>query len=202
MRRSGVAAILALAGAGLAAPAWAHPHVWIDNTATFVFAQGKIGSIRLRWEFDEIFSASLISQFDKNKDKKLDPAEIKELEKGAFANLANYSYFTYLTVDDKPVPVVRVTGFTAWIEKDKLVYEFTVPLDRPVDPAAQAFAFAVYDLEYFVELDMGGRERDGARYEGNAGVTCKATVGENPSKRIYSGQVAPPEMRLTCVKAP
>jgi len=206
MRRSGLAAIAALAGlglaGGLAAPAQAHPHVWIDNTATFVFAQGKIATIRLRWEFDEIFSASLISQFDKNKDKKLDAAEIKELEKGAFSNLANYGYFTYVTVDDKPVPTVRVTGFTARIEKDKLVYEFAVPLDQPVDPLAQAFSFAVYDLEYFVELDMGGRERDGARYEGNAGLACKATVGENPSKRIYSGQVAPPEMRLRCAKAP
>ncbi|MGQ0677321.1 MAG: DUF1007 family protein [Rhodospirillales bacterium] len=199
MRRS--LAGLACAGALSAAmPAHAHPHVWIDNTATFVFQQGRIGAIRLRWMFDEIFSASIIQQFDKNKDGKFDAAELKELEKGAFANLSTYSYFTYVTVDDKPVPTVRVLGFTAGIEKNQLVYEFTVPLDAPVDPLRQGFSFSVYDLEYFVELDMGGRE--GARFEGNAGIACRATVAENPSKRIYSGQVIPLEMRLKCEKAP
>lgn len=199
MRRS--AAVLAALGALLAAgPAGAHPHVWIDNTATFVFQQGKIASIRLRWAFDEIFSASIIMQFDKNKDRKFDAAEMKELEKGAFSNLQTFGYFTYVTVDDKPVPTVRVTGFTASIEKDQLVYEFTVPLDQAIDPMKQGFTFSVYDLEYFVELDMGGAK--GARYEGNAGITCRATVAENPNKRIYSGQIAPPEMRLKCDKAP
>ncbi len=199
MRRN--AAVLAALGALLAAaPAQAHPHVWIDNIATFVFQEGKIASIKLRWAFDEIFSASIIMQFDKNKDRKFDAAELKELEKGAFSNLQTFSYFTYVTVDDKAVPTVRVTGFAASIEKDQLVYEFIVPLDRPVDPMKQGFTFSVYDLEYFVELDMGGGKE--TRYEGNAGIACRATVAENPSKRIYNGQVAPPEMRLKCDKTP
>ena len=198
--RSSIAGVIGLAVLSVPGAARAHPHVWIDNTATFVFQQGRISAIKLRWMFDEIFSASIIMQFDKNKDRKFDAAELKELEKGAFSNLQTYSYFTYVTVDDKPVPTVRVTGFTASIEKDQLVYEFTVPLEAPVDPATQGFSFSVYDLEYFVELDMGGAK--GARFEGNAGIACAATVAENPSKRIYSGQVTPLEMRLKCGKAP
>ena len=200
MRRSVFAALAACFLAVSAQPARAHPHVWIDNIATFTFKQGKIASIRLNWTFDEIFSASIIAQFDKNKDRKFDTAELEALEKGAFSNLKSYGYFTYVTVDDKPVPTERVTGFTARIEKDHLVYEFTVPLDRPVDPISQRFTLSVYDLEYFVELDMGGR--NGARYDGDAGVVCAATVAENPNKRIYSGQVIPLEMRLKCEKQP
>lgn len=203
MRRSlAIIAVLgAVLGALAAAPqAAAHPHVWIDNTATFAFAGGKIAAIKLRWVFDEIFSASIIQQFDKNKDRKFDAEEVKALEKGAFSNLQTFGYFTYVTVDDKPVPTVRVTGFTAAIEKDQLVYEFTVPLDAPVDPLRQGFTFSVYDLEYFVELDMGNGAA--TRYEGDAGIKCRASVAENPGKRIYGGQVAPPEMRLKCEKAP
>lgn len=174
----------------------AHPHVFIDNTATFVFDQRGIASIRLRWVFDEIFSASIISQFDKNKDKKFDDEELKALKAGAFDNLQNFDYFTHLTLDDKPVPTRRVTGFTATIEKGQLVYEFTVHLDQAVDPRRQRLVLGVYDVEFFVDIDVNGK--DAVRFEGGAGIVCKTNVLENPRKPIYGGAMFPVEMHLTC----
>jgi ABC-type uncharacterized transport system substrate-binding protein len=41
-----------------------------------------------------------------------------------------------------------VTDFTARIEGDLLVYEFTMPLPEPVDPGADRFAAEIYDPEY------------------------------------------------------
>ena len=176
----------ALAGAiGLwlaAGAAEAHPHVFIDNVATLVFDQRGIAAIRLRWTFDEIFSAGIIAQFDKNKDRKFDAEELKALKAGAFDNLQGFDYFTHLTVDDRPVPVRRVTDFAAAIEKDQLVYEFTVPLDQAVDPRRQRLVLGVYDVEYFVDIDIGGK--DAVRFERSAGISCKTSVLENPRRPI------------------
>ena len=194
--------LIAVAGAVLliSSAARAHPHVWIENIATFQFSAGKIGAIRLHWTFDELFGAGIIDQFDKNKDRKFDAAELAALRKGAFDNLREYHYFTHVTIDGKDVPTKRVTGFAAKVANGKLVYEFTVQLDRPVDPRSTRLAIGIYDPSYFVEVETGGRA--GVRYEGNGGMTCRAAVRENPAKAIYSGQVFPLELHLTCEGAP
>ena len=85
----------------LAAPvaAAAHPHIWIDATATFVFAQDRLVAVRQSWIFDEVFSTVMINQFDRNRDRRFDADELAKLRAGAFASLKNYSFLTRLTVD-------------------------------------------------------------------------------------------------------
>lgn len=197
MNRSSAALALAVLAAA-AVPAASHPHVWIDNVTTFAFKDGKLAAIKLQWTFDEVFGADIIAQFDKNKDKRFDEKEIAALEKGAFANLREYGYFTHLSVDDKPVPTRTVTGFAARIDKGALVYEFTVPVDPPVDPLRGRVALGVYDTTYFVDVEIGGRES--VKFEGAGGMDCSTQTAENPRKRIYEGQVIPLEMFLTCRK--
>ncbi len=193
----GRSALLAVAGAAaLAAAAQAHPHVWLDNVTTFQLAHGRIVAIRLRWTFDEIFGGSIIGQFDRNRNKRFEPQELEALKKGAFDNLAAYGWFTHLTVDGKRVPVKAVTGFAAAIENGRLVYQFTVPVDPPVDPRAAKVVLGIYDPEFFVDIEIGGRES--VRYEGLNGMDCRTTVAENPANAIYNGQVHPLEMHLTC----
>lgn len=177
----------------------AHPHVWIENVATFQFNAGKIKAIRLKWTFDELFGAGLVDQFDKNKDKKFDAAELAALQKGAFDNLREYNYFTHVTIDSTDLPTRTVTGFAASVENGRLVYEFTVPLAEPVDPRRARLVLGVYDPSYFVELETGVRA--GVRYEGNDGIACRTESRENQAKAIYSGQVFPLELHLTCTAA-
>jgi ABC-type uncharacterized transport system substrate-binding protein len=174
----------------------AHPHVWIDNVTTFQFAQGKIVAIKLRWTFDEVFGSSIIDQFDGNKDKRFDAKEQAALQKGAFDNLKAYDYFTHLSVDDKMLPVKSINGFAASVENGRLVYQFTVPVAPPVDPRKGRVALGMYDPDFFVDVEIGGREQ--VRYEGLDGLDCRTTVAENPRHAIYGGQVNPLEMYLTC----
>jgi ABC-type uncharacterized transport system substrate-binding protein len=197
MRRRNAAFAVAVAGAiALAGGALAHPHVWIDNITTFQVAGGRIVAIKLRWTFDELFGGSIIAQYDRNKDKRFDAKEMEALKKGAFDNLQGYDYFTHLSVDDRKVPVKTVTGFVASIENGRLVYQFTVPVDPPVDPRKAKVVLGVYDAEFFVDIEIGGRES--VRYEGLDGMDCRTTVAENPRHAIYNGQVYPLEMYLTC----
>jgi len=193
MRRLRLAAFLLLAGLS---PAWAHPHVWIEAVVTFAFQEGRIVAIRQEWTFDEVFGDSIIGQFDLNKDKKFDAKELAALQLGAFANLREFDYFSHLSVDDKAVPTKTVTGFAARVEKGRLVYNFTLPVEPGVDPLKGRVALGVYDSSYFVDVQTGGRA--GVKYEGIGAMDCRTDLAENIRKPIYGGQIFPMEMFLTC----
>lgn len=194
MRRfSALLGLLLLAGAS---PAGAHPHVWIDAVVTFAFKDGRIVAIRQEWTFDEVFGDAIIGQFDTNKDKKFDAKELAALQLGAFANLREFDYLSHLSVDDKAVPTKTVTGFTARVEKGKLVYSFTLPVEPGIDPLKGRVALGLYDSSYFVDVQTGGR--GGVKYEGIGAMDCRADLAENTRKPIYGGQIFPMEMYLTC----
>ena len=86
-----------------ASPAAAHPHVWIDASATFVFADAKLAAIAHRWTFDEVLSAVFAREFDKNRDKTFSQAELKELFEKTFESLKDYDFFMHFFVDEKRV---------------------------------------------------------------------------------------------------
>ena len=64
IRRAVAASALVLSALINAGPASAHPHVFIENKVAFVFDAGKVTALRLSWAFDEVFSDSLLMQFD------------------------------------------------------------------------------------------------------------------------------------------
>jgi nickel/cobalt exporter len=47
-----------LAASGSLGPLAAHPHVWIDAVATFVFEDGALVGLRQHWQFDELSARS------------------------------------------------------------------------------------------------------------------------------------------------
>ena len=72
----------------IAPSASAHPHIWIETGATFVFERGKVISIRLDWTFDEFFSDTLLHAVPgTRRPGKLDERQIKHLYDHDCANL-------------------------------------------------------------------------------------------------------------------
>jgi len=67
-----------------ARPAAAHPHVFIDNIVTFVFAGGKLTGLRLLWGFDAVYSQSLLEDFDTDHDGKFSAAGIANMDQARF----------------------------------------------------------------------------------------------------------------------
>ena len=125
---------VAIGGCGLAfasaGPAAAHPHVWINAVATFLFEEGMLVGMRHHWEFDEMFGSYVIEEQDADRNGRLDGAEIASIQANAFSNLRDYDYFTHVRIDGKDMPLHEVTDFTARIENGVLVYEFTIAAGR------------------------------------------------------------------------
>ncbi|RYE61337.1 MAG: DUF1007 family protein, partial [Rhizobiaceae bacterium] len=82
------------------APALAHPHIFAEARLEIVAgADGTVQELRNVWRFDEVFSSSVILDFDKNGDLKLDPHELAELGETIRTSLADYHYFSTVTLD-------------------------------------------------------------------------------------------------------
>ncbi|MGE4218818.1 MAG: DUF1007 family protein [Alphaproteobacteria bacterium] len=177
----------------------AHPHVFVNNVTGVVFEQGKIVALKMEWDFDEVFSMLILEDFDKNKDKHFDAAEMKTLEEGAFSNLRFLSYFTHIRIgagNPAPKPVEHVRDFNATVKKGIVHYSFTVPLEAPVDPRDTPFAFSVYDDSFYVAVEFD--KNDPIRVAGSGSEGCHYAMGEDKENPIYFGMVFPLRVELRC----
>ncbi|MBN9022455.1 MAG: DUF1007 family protein, partial [Rhizobiales bacterium] len=143
---------------GLTAHALAHPHVFVDVGAELVFDEtGKIKAIGNVWQFDDAFSAFATEGLDANRDGTLDEAELQPLAKINVESLADFGYFTHLSIDGTE------QGFTApteyWLQYDGrlLTLFFTLPLDLPA-AVGKDTTLEIFDPEYFVAFTFPGEQ--------------------------------------------
>lgn len=191
MRRLLILLLLALP-----APALAHPHVLVDVHALVEFKDGKIVGLFMGWKFDAVFSASLLKDFDKNKDNRLGPDEMKDLEREAFRDTKEQAHFTYARIGTAPVVWKDATDFKVVAVKDTLMYAFRLPLPRPVDPRQDAFSFTTYEETFYIDMDFPTDNAVTLTGEGSAG--CKAAIAPDLGNTIFGGAVTPKRATITC----
>jgi ABC-type uncharacterized transport system substrate-binding protein len=174
----------------------AHPHVFIEDRVVFLFARDKITAIEQSWKFDEVFSDTLIQQFDKNGDGAFDSAESKDVAKGTLPNLKKFHYFNYVWVDGKDIGVVDPINFVADAKNKLVTFVFTVKLPKPVDPKTQKLKVEINDREFYVEVDLAKDQP--ILFNGNKGVTCTPKIRDDTENAYYGGFVNPQEITLAC----
>jgi tRNA threonylcarbamoyladenosine biosynthesis protein TsaE len=187
---------LALLGLLWPALAWAHPHVLCDVHALVEFKDGKIVSLFMGWKFDPIFSATLMKDFDKNKNNRLDPAEIKDIEREAFGDTKDQGYFTYARAGDTVISWPQATDFKVMGVKDALLYAFRLTLPQPVDPRKVAFSFTTYEETFYIDMDF---PNDAAvTLTGDGSEKCRVTILPDVGNTIFGGVVTPKRASITC----
>ncbi len=155
MRRAWRAGCLAGAlAAGLAGPALAHPHVFIDTTVTAILdAEGQLIGVRLRWDYDAL--VSMVVAEDKNADADMDSTisatEALVLKGFDMTWVEGFDGDTTLFQDETALPLVPgpqdwVTGWVADDNGGHLWSEHTRLLAAPVDPGAGPVRVVVYDV--------------------------------------------------------
>ncbi len=86
-------------------PALAHPHIFVEARMEVLSNdKGEVTEVRNVWRFDELFSSSVLLDFDKNTNGKLDDSELAELGETMRTSLADFHYFTTITQDGKKYP--------------------------------------------------------------------------------------------------
>ena len=140
--------------AGLAPPASAHPHVWVEMRSDVVFDDsGKVAAINLEWTFDDAYAQMALDGLDTNGDGVYSQLELDALTKENMASLKDYGYFVVPRVDGKQVAIGDVVEFGQIYTGSKLELHMQIPLAAAVDPAKQQFSFKVYDPDFFIAFD-------------------------------------------------
>jgi len=152
-----LALVMLLLAAGAAS---AHPHVFIDYTATILDDGDKVTGVRIAWTFDEMYSASLFHDYTSRPQGPLGPADIEQLRTGAFQDTADLHFFTDIWLNGKLLDIKSVKDFDASYKDHRMTYRFTVPLDlaRPKEGDALDFRVAAFDNEFYIDFELAKGE--------------------------------------------
>ncbi len=131
-----------------AAPAVAHPHVFVDYSIEYRVKDDAIIGLRLIWTFDDQYSAVVIETADRDHDDKLSVAETAILAKRVVPSLEKNHLYTDVTYDGVKWQPNHIGDFTAQIDDDRIVYSFAVDLPHP----AHQVTVSTYDAEYYIEM--------------------------------------------------
>jgi ABC-type uncharacterized transport system substrate-binding protein len=156
-----------------AAPALAHPHVWVTAKAELVYGpDGKVAAVRHSWTFDPAYSAFVTQGLDKNNDGTLTPDELQDLAKVNTESLADFEYFTHLKANGAKQAFDAPRDATMAFENGAATLSFHLPLKKAA--ANKMVAFEVYDPTFFVAFAMA--EGNDAMKLANAPQGCAMTV--------------------------
>jgi ABC-type uncharacterized transport system substrate-binding protein len=147
---------MAALGIALAVPgrALAHPHVFADATLEVEVGKDRtVASLGHVWRFDDLFSATVLLEFDKNKDLVLDDAELESVGATVRDSLAEFGYFQLVTADGKDVEMKAPDRMIATYDKDQLIIMFQSQPAKPLKLAGR-IDFGVYDPTFYTAIDF------------------------------------------------
>ena len=158
MKRNFARALFAAFAAGAvltsAASVNAHPHIFAEASLEVkVRADGSVESLRHLWRFDDLFSSTVLIEFDANGDLELDVSELEEVGSVIHGSLAEFDYFQIVTSDGKEVAMQPPERIVAMFEGAQLIVLFEsqpverLTLDGQVD-------FGIYDPTFYTAIDF------------------------------------------------
>ncbi|MDI6027271.1 DUF1007 family protein [Corticibacterium sp. UT-5YL-CI-8] len=168
-------------------PAQVHPHVFAEGRLDIVLnADGKtVKSLRHLWRFDDLFSSTVLMEFDKNSDLKLDDTELQEVSQTVFDSIGEFNYFQIVTQDGKDVAMKPPAQLMANYEKDQLIILFE---SEPKEPLALTgkVTFGVYDPTFYTAIEF--LEDETMKVDGLPAACSQAVVRPDPDEAIAQNQ--------------
>lgn len=166
----------AAAAAALLAPAAAsaHPHVFVEANLEVVRDEsGAVTELRHVWRFDELFSTTVLMDFDANADNALQPEELEEVSKVVTQSIGEQGWFTEVRSGNDPVDIVAPEKIMVDYQDGQLLMFFPARLKTAVDVAAAPFRVSVSDPTYYVAMEIA--DESAVQITGN-GAACKADI--------------------------
>ena len=173
---------------------FAHPHVFIDNRVSAIFDNKGLTGFKHEWIFDEIFSSTIIQEFDLDLNNKFNDQEIKAVEKGAFSNLKEHNYFTKISINGERYKIEEFANFHASIDSGVMIYEFFLPCEITAISVMQEVTIAVYDPTYFVQILW--EPHNPYAFEDTSKVKLSCEFIEDEKNAYYYGQIIPKALKI------
>jgi ABC-type uncharacterized transport system substrate-binding protein len=186
LKRPAAHATLAAFLAGTAVPAAAHPHVFAEaNLEIAVDAGGNVEALRHVWRFDDLFSSTVLIEFDTNADLQLDTAELEAVGKVIHESLAEFGYFQFVTVDGRDIAMQPPERIIADFQDNQLIILFESKPAQSLHLAGTA-GFGVYDPTFYTAIDF--YEDGNMTVSGLPAGCARAVVRPDPYEAIAKNQ--------------
>ena len=169
-------------------PASVHPHVFAEARLDVVVNPDQtVKTLRHLWRFDDLFSSTVLVEFDANSDLQLDDAELQEVSNTVYQSLAEYNYFQLVTVDGRDVAMKPPAALMANYENDQLIILFesepaaALKLTGKVD-------FGIYDPTFYTAIDYTEDENMAVK---DLPASCtRAVIRPDPDEAIAQNQAS------------
>lgn len=182
-------AITALSLAALlvsTAPASVHPHVFAEARLDVVVnPDATVKSLRHLWRFDDLFSSTVLVEFDQNADLQLDDAELQQVSQTVYQSLADFNYFQIVTADGKDVAMKPPPQLMANYENDQLIIMFESEPKEPLSLKGK-IDFGIYDPTFYTAIDYTEDENMAVK---DLPASCtRAVIRPDPDEAIAQNQ--------------
>jgi ABC-type uncharacterized transport system substrate-binding protein len=159
---------------GAAPQASAHPHVFIEANLEIVRdGAGAVTELRHVWRFDELFSTSVLLDYDTNADNKLETSELDEVSKTVTASIAEYNFYTELRVGSDPVEFSPPERIMVDFQDNQILMFFALKTKAPIETKSGNFKIAVSDASFYVALEIA--DESAVQILGD-GAACTVTI--------------------------
>lgn len=132
----------------------AHPHIFAEARMEIIEGtDGNVQEIRNIWRFDEMFSASVVLDYDKNSDAKLDKEELAEIGTTVHESLAEYSYYTFITQNGAQVDFAKPDAIHVDYKDGQILMFFSVKPKKPL-AVKGTLTFGAWDPTMYTAIDF------------------------------------------------
>jgi ABC-type uncharacterized transport system substrate-binding protein len=135
-----------------AAPALAHPHVFIDTRIEVILNErNEAVSLRIGWTYDELYTLLFLGDFglDPDGDGLLTPEEEVRLPGFDMKWIEGFEGNTYVLMGDKPIAISGPRDWTASYADGKLSSTHVRDLVTPMTVGAEPLVIQAYDPGYY-----------------------------------------------------
>jgi ABC-type uncharacterized transport system substrate-binding protein len=165
MRKFGISILAGLGFAACVTQVMAHPHVFVDANIDVVRNQkGEFTELRQVWRFDELFSETMILDFDEDGSNDLNAEELKTLSAHVQKSIADYDFFTALRIQGKSVEFYEPDELQTYIEDRQMIMLLAVKPEKPYDFSDGPLKVSASDTSFYVAFDY---EAENVKVEGN-----------------------------------
>lgn len=152
-------------GIGMAGPALAHPHVFIEaEIAAILNAEGLVEALRITWTYDEFYTLMIMEErgLDPDGDGVLTTAETASLQGFDMKWQAGYAGDTHALLGELPVAISGPSEWTAKIEAGFVTTTHLRHLTEPLRPGVdKPLILQSYDPEYYIAYTINSGSVDG-----------------------------------------
>ncbi len=148
----------ALLLAGAAAPAAAHPHVFVDATVEVLTEAGAVTGVRLLWTYDDFFSLMLTEDLgiDTDGDLVLTDAEAGALEASVTEWPPDFAGDLLISSGDHDLPLAPRADHGVTFSEGRIIEAHRRPLATPAPAMTSSVSIEVFDPNYYVAYTVTG----------------------------------------------